>query len=454
MKKNQTDDLFEYKLKQDMARNAPLAARMRPRNLSEFVGQEEILREGSILRSSIKNDTIDSLILWGPPGSGKTTLARIMARETRSQFFSLSAVSSGVAQLREVVGKARELRSLYGKKSILFIDEIHRFNKAQQDAVLPFVENGLITLIGATTENPSFEVNSALLSRSRVYRLQRLSEEHIRTILQRALADNEKGFGNLTVEIDDAAWNFLQIQAQGDARVALNALEVAVTSSIPDENGIRKISLASLEDALQHRATLYDKNGEQHYDLISALHKSMRNSDPQAALYWLGRMIEGGEDPLYIARRVVRFASEDIGLADPQALVQAITAYHAIHFIGLPEGNLALAQAVVYMSGAPKSNSLYVAMSRVKEDIDRSPQLPVPLHLRNPVTSMMKEFGFGSGYKYAHDFPDHRAEMECLPENLRGREYFVPSPFGWEAEVMSPVKREKKRVRKASEQRR
>ena len=448
MKKKAHDDLFEYKLRQDMSRSAPLAARMRPRTLEEFVGQDDILKEGSVLRRSIKSDTTSSMIFWGPPGTGKTTLARIIARESKSQFFPISAVSSGVAELREVIAKARELRSLYGKKSILFIDEIHRFNKAQQDAVLPFVENGLVTLIGATTENPSFEVNSALLSRSRVYILQRLSDEHIRVILERALSDREKGLAEFNAHLDDDAMGFLILHAQGDARVALNALEVAVTSTPPDEENRRQVTITLMEDAIQHRATLYDKNGEQHFDLISALHKSMRNSDPDAALYWLGRMIEGGEDPLYIARRVVRFASEDVGLADPQALLQAVAAYQAVHFIGFPEGNLALAQAVVYMACAVKSNSLYVAMSRVKGDIEAFAQLPVPLHLRNPVTSLMKNTGYGKGYKYAHDFADHHTDMECLPENLRDREYFLPSSTGWEAEAMERLKGVKTRVKK------
>lgn len=436
MKKKQGDDLFDYKLRKDMAANAPLAARMRPRTLGEFMGQEEIIKEGSVLWKAIKEDTLTSMIFWGPPGSGKTTLARIIARESKSAFFPLSAVSSGVADLREVIGKAREIRSLHDKRTILFIDEIHRFNKAQQDAVLPFVENGLITLIGATTENPSFEVNSALLSRSRVYVLHRLSEEHLEQILRRALNDSERGLGKYRVSVDEDAFGFLLIQAQGDARVALNALELAVMTAPAGSEGEKRITIAMMEDALQHRATLYDKRGEQHYDLISALHKSMRNSDPDASLYWLGRMLEGGEDPLYIARRVVRFASEDVGLADPQALLQAVSAFQAVHFIGLPEGGLALAQAVVYMACAQKSNALYTAMGRVKEDIRNFPQLPVPLHLRNPVTSLMKEQHYGEGYKYAHSYPGHHTDMQCLPDNLKDRKYFIPSSQGWEAEAM------------------
>jgi putative ATPase len=434
MKKIKEEELFDHNLRKDLRQNAPLAARMRPRNLDEFVGHDDILGENSVLRRAIRDDAVGSVIFWGPPGSGKTTLARIIARESKSQFFPLSAVSAGVADLREVVRKARELRSLYNTKSILFIDEIHRFNKAQQDAVLPFVENGIINLIGATTENPSFEVNSALISRCRVYMLKRLREDQVESILKRALSDEERGLGRYKVDFQDDAWGFLLTMAQGDARVALNAIEMAVLSA-PADTEIRKINLAHVEDTIQHRATLYDKKGEMHYDLISALHKSMRNSDPDAALYWLGRMIEGGEDPLYIARRIVRFASEDVGLSDPQALVQALSAFQAVHFIGLPEGNLALAQAVVYMSLARKSNALYKAMNSVREDIARLPQYPVPLALRNPVTGLMKNEGFGRGYQYAHDFTGHYVPMDCMPENLRGKRYFFAGDDGWERDA-------------------
>jgi putative ATPase len=436
MKKKKEEELFDHGLRRDLRQNAPLAARMRPMSLDEFVGQDAILGEGSVLRRAIREDTVGSVIFWGPPGSGKTTLARIIARESKSQFFPLSAVSAGVADLREVVRKARELRSLHGMKSILFIDEIHRFNKAQQDAVLPFVENGIVNLIGATTENPSFEVNSALISRCRVYTLKRLTEEQVEAILKRALADGEKGLGRYEIRFEDDAWGFLLTMAQGDARVALNALEMAVLSAPSDTEGLRTISLAHIEDTIQHRATLYDKRGEMHYDLISALHKSMRNSDPDAALYWLGRMIEGGEDPLYIARRIVRFASEDVGLSDPQALTQALSAFQAVHFIGLPEGNLALAQAVVYMALARKSNALYRAMNSVRQDIVNLPQYPVPMVLRNAVTRLMKEEGYGKGYKYAHDFDDHYAPMECMPDNLKGKRYFHAQDAGWEKEAL------------------
>lgn len=439
MKKKQQNDLFDYKLRQDIISNAPLATRMRPQKLEDFIGQENILSSGSVLWKAIKEDKISSMIFWGPPGTGKTTLARIISRESKSQFFPISAVSSGVAELREIIKKSREIRSLYGTRAILFIDEIHRFNKAQQDAVLPFVENGLIILIGATTENPSFEVNSALLSRSRVYVFNRLTSSDINILLQRALKDQEKGLGKYNVKFDEDAWDFLILSSQGDARVALNTLEIAVKMYNSDSENMNSINIKHIEETLQHRATLYDKKGEQHYDLISALHKSMRNSDPDASLYWLGRMIEGGEDPLFIARRIIRFASEDIGLADPGAIVQAVSAYQVVHFIGLPECDVALAQAVVYMSCARKSNSLYTAIKSVKEDIASKQQLPVPLHLRNAVTDLMKGIGYGSGYKYAHDFPDKYADMDCLPENLRGKRYFFPSDYGWESEIAGRI---------------
>jgi len=448
MKKEKTEELFEYSLKKDLSRRAPLAARMRPGNLDEFVGQQEILKDGSVLRRAIKEDTTGSILFWGPPGTGKTTLARIIARESRSHFFPISAVSAGVADLREVIRKAKELRTLHGMKSILFIDEIHRFNKAQQDAVLPFVENGIVTLIGATTENPSFEVNSALLSRCRVYVLKALKEEELELILTRALQDRERGMGSYRVECDSEAWEFLKVMARGDARVALNVLELAVLSASEGEDGKRLISLSHMEETLQHRATLYDR--EQHFDLISALHKSMRNSDPQATIYWLGRMLEGGEDPLYIARRIVRFASEDIGLADPDALTQAISAYQAVHFIGLPEGELALAQAALYMAGAEKSNALYAGIQKVKQEIRENPHHPVPFSIRNAVTGLMKELGYGKGYMYAHDFPEGIASLDCLPEALRGREYYIPGQRGWERQAADRLNDLKNNLRKRS----
>ncbi len=434
-------DLFDYSLKKDMALSAPLASRMRPQALTEFVGQSDLLGKNSILARAIREDYVMSMILWGPPGCGKTTLARIIARESKAKFFPLSAVSAGVSDLRKVVAAARELRSLHSKRSIMFIDEIHRFNKAQQDAVLPFVENGLITLIGATTENPSFEVNNALLSRCRVYVLNPLQSEDLEIVLKRALADAEKGLAKYNPFIEDDAWNFLLTSAQGDARIALNALEYAVISGSVDESGGKRVvTLAVMEDALQHRAMLYDKNGEQHYDLISALHKSMRNSDPDATLYWLARMIAGGEDPLYIVRRIVRFASEDIGLADPNALVQAINAYNSVHFIGLPEGELAISQAAVYMALAPKSNALYKAMNNVKKDIKSEKWYAVPKHIRNPVTDLMKQEGYGKGYKYAHDYENSITSMTCLPEEIKDRVYFTPSESGWESSAYQKLK--------------
>jgi len=413
----------------------PLAARMRPRSFAEFVGQQHLVGEGRVLRKCIEADRMPSMIFWGPPGSGKTTLAHVIAGVTRSHFSPLSAVSAGVADLRRVVDEARRRLKASGQHTIMFIDEIHRFNKSQQDAILPYVENGVVTLIGATTENPSFEVISALLSRCRVFTLNSLTDQDIRHIVQRALQDQERGLGKLQVELAEDAFSHLVVIANGDARIALNALEMATQATAPDAQGKRNIDLATIEDALQHRSLLYDKSGEQHYDLISALHKCLRDSDPDAGLYWLGRMLEAGEDPLYIARRLVRFASEDVGMADPQALVIAMAAQQAVHFIGMPEGNLALAQAVVYLATAPKSNSLYAAYSRVKEDVEHTRNDPVPLHLRNPVTGLMQQMGYGKGYKYAHDFPGHYVEQEHLPKQLKGKRYYKPSDQGFETEV-------------------
>ncbi len=428
-------DIFESKSEERKVKEAPLAARMRPRNLTEFVGQEHLVGEGRVLRRSIERDQLPSIIFWGPPGSGKTTLAYVMASISHSHFSPLSAVAAGVADLRRIVEEARERRSLYQKRTILFIDEIHRFNKAQQDAVLPFVEDGTVTLIGATTENPSFEVISPLLSRCRVLTLGSLSEEEVGTILQRALEDEEWGLGGMGVELVPEALQHLLTMSQGDARIALNALEMSAFATEPDDQGRRRIGLPAIEEALQHPALLYDKGGEQHYNFISALHKSLRGSDPDASLYWLGRMLEAGEDPLYIARRLVRFASEDVGMADPQALVVAISAQQAVNFIGLPEGNLALAEAVVYLATAPKSNSLYQAYSQVQDDVRRTRNEPVPLHLRNPVTPLMKGLGYGSRYRYAHDYPGHFVKQQNLPDAVRGRRYYRPSNQGWEKEI-------------------
>ena len=433
-------DMFERRFEEEKDKEAPLAARMRPYNLQEFVGQEHLVGEGRVIRKAIEGGNVPSIILWGPPGSGKTTLAYIIASATKSHFSPISAVSAGVADLRRIIEEARERRGLYQQKTILFIDEIHRFNKAQQDAVLPFVEDGTITLIGATTENPSFEVVSPLLSRSQVLALNPLTEKQIRTIVLRALQDKEQGLGSLNVELTEEALAHLITMANKDARIALNILEIAALTTAPDKEGKRGISLETIEDAAQHRALRYDRVGDQHYDTISALHKSLRGSDPDAALYWLARMLEAGEDPLYIARRLVRFASEDVGMADPQALVVAMAAQQAVHFIGLPEGNLALAQAVVYLATAPKSNSLYQAYSRVQEEIKKGSSESVPLHLRNPVTPLMKKMGYGKGYKYAHNYPGHIVEQQNLPAALQGKRFYTPSDQGYEKQVTARLK--------------
>lgn len=425
----------------EVSETIPLAARMRPRNLAEFVGQEHLVGEGRVLRKVIDADQLPSMILWGPPGSGKTTLAYIIAKAIKAHFKPISAVSAGVADLRAIIEEAEKRLKFSRQRTILFIDEIHRFNKAQQDAVLPYVERGVVTLIGATTENPSFEVISPLLSRCRVFTLQPLNEQEMGLIVRRALEDEERGLGKLKVEIEKKALRHLITISNGDARVALNALEMATWATPPDEEGRRCLKLTTIEEALQHRALLYDKNGDQHYDLISALHKSLRGSDPDAALYWLGRMLEAGEDPLYIARRLVRFASEDVGMADPQALVIAVAAQQAVHFIGMPEGNLALAEAVTYLATAPKSNSLYRAYSQVQEDVAHSQNEPVPLHLRNPVTPLMSRLGYGKGYKYAHDYPEHFVEQEYLPPSMRGRHYYFPGEQGYEKEIGTRLKK-------------
>ncbi|MBT9162423.1 MAG: Replication-associated recombination protein A [Dehalococcoidia bacterium] len=427
--------LFDLHRDRQLEKEAPLPTRVRPRGFAEFVGQEHIVGEGRVLRKAIEQDLIPSMIFWGPPGSGKTTLAFVIAAVTSSHFSPISAVSAGVADLRRVIEEAKTRRGMHGQRTILFIDEIHRFNKAQQDAILPYVENGTITLIGATTENPSFEVISALLSRCRVFTLNMLNDEQIGLIIQHALEDRERGLGEMRVEVAEDALRHLITMSSGDARIALNTLEMAALTAAPDGEGMRRIELGAIEDALQHRALLYDKSGEEHYNIISALHKSLRGSDPDAALYWLGRMLEAGEDPLYIARRLVRFASEDVGLADPQALVQANAAQQAIHFIGMPEGNLALAQAVVYLAAAPKSNSLYKAYSRVQADVKETHPYSVPLHLRNPETHLMREVGYGKGYKYAHNFPGHFVKQQNLPDALKDRKYYQPSDQGFEREI-------------------
>jgi len=410
----------------------PLADRMRPRTLDEYVGQTHLMGAGSLLRRAIEADQLFSMIFWGPPGSGKTTLARIIAGAIQSHFASFSAVLSGVKEIRAVVDEARVQRQDHRKKTILFVDEIHRFNKAQQDAFLPHVESGLITLIGATTENPSFEVIAPLLSRSRVLLLNPFSDDELMLILEKALKDSERGLGELSLEIEPEAMAAIVWSADGDARAALNTLEATAPLVQTQKDHSRKITRALVEEAFQKKFLLYDKGGEEHYNLISALHKSLRGSDPDAALYWLGRMLAAGEDPLYIARRMVRFASEDVGNADPRALTVAISAMQAFQFIGLPEGELALAQAAVYLATASKSNALYTGYGRIKETISRTGTLPVPLHIRNAPTHLMKELGYGKGYLYAHNFEDAYVPQDFLPEKLKGETYYHPTDRGYE----------------------
>jgi len=424
---------------------APLADRMRPKNIDEFVGQPHVLGERKFLRRVIQSRQVVSMIFWGPPGSGKTTLGKIIAERTQSHFISFSAVLSGVQNIRNVVKEAKERLKNYHQRIILFVDEIHRFNKAQQDAFLPHVESGLITLMGATTENPSFEIISPLLSRTRIVVLNPLSPDEIEIVVKRALEDKERGLGTFGAHIDNDALSHIIAFANGDARRALNALEVVVLTSPPDSQGRRKINLEAAQEATQKRILLYDKSGEEHYNLISAFHKSMRGSDPDAALYWLARMIEAGEDPLYIARRMIRFASEDVGNADPKALGVAVSALHAFQVIGLPEGDLALAQTAVYLSTAPKSNALYKAYEEVKRDIGETGYLPVPLHIRNAPTSLMRKLGYGKGYKYAHNFPEGFVNQQYLPDDLKGRVYYLPSKRGYEAIIKDRLEKWRKR---------
>jgi putative ATPase len=415
--------------------DAPLADRIRPRTLDEILGQEEVLGPGRPLRRAIEQDTLRSLVLWGPPGSGKTTLAFVIRRLTSAHFEAMSAVLSGVKEVREILRAAEDRRRAQGRRTIVFIDEIHRFNKAQQDALLAHVESGDIVLIGATTENPSFEVNAALLSRSRVVVLKPLGAEQLLTVLREAVVDRERGLGALAAQVDEDALAFLADTSDGDARTALNVLELAVSTAEPDAQGRRHVDLAAMREAFARKALLYDRAGEEHYNIISALHKSIRNSDADAGLYWLARMLEAGEDPLYVARRLVRFASEDVGLADSQALVLAMAAQQAVHFIGLPEGALALAQLVVYLAAAPKSNAVYLAYAAAGKDALDTRAEPVPLWIRNATTGLMKDLGYGKGYRYAHDEKDGVAEMDCLPESLAGRRYYQPTDRGREKDL-------------------
>lgn len=417
----------------DRERTAPLASRLRPDNLDEYVGQKHLVGKGKLLRRLIEEDQVSSMIFWGPPGVGKTTLARIIATQTKAEFVEFSAVTSGIKEVKEVMNQAETNRRM-GIRTLLFTDEIHRFNKAQQDAFLPFVEKGSIILVGATTENPSFEINSALLSRCKVFILKALSEEDLTELLKHALK-SPKGLGNMDISIEDAHLSAIARFANGDARTALNTLEMAVFNGRMDEQAVLHVDEEILSQCMNRRSLLYDKNGEEHYNLISALHKSMRNSDPDAAVYWMCRMLDGGEEPLYIARRLIRFASEDIGMADSNALSVAVAAYQACHFLGMPECDVHLTHAVVYLSMAPKSNSLYRACEAVKADIRELPAEPVPLHICNAPTGLMKELDYGKGYQYAHDTEEKLTKMQCLPDSLADRRYYVPGTEGKERQV-------------------
>jgi len=423
------------KAPEESSDRVPLAARMRPRSLDEFVGQESILGPGRVLRRSIENDRLASMILWGPPGSGKTTLAQIIANSTNAHFAPLSAVSAGVADLRRVVESARKLQNFSGQRTVLFIDEIHRFNKGQQDAVLPHVENGIVTLIGATTENPGFQVNAALLSRCRVFRLEKLTRENILLLIERTLLDNDRGLGQLKVQAGaDTLWR-LASMADGDARIALTALELAVKNCVPTEAGIRHVTLQAIEDAMQQPALLYDRAGDMHYDLISAFIKSVRGSDPDASVYWLARMLEAGEDPLFVSRRLVILAAEDIGLADPQALILATACQQAVHFIGMPESYLPMTECTLYLATAPKSNTALSTYARARADVQETLSQPVPLHLRNAATGVDRAMGAGKDYQYSHDFDNHYVEQQYLPDGLAGRRYYEPGDQGTERAI-------------------
>lgn len=428
-------NLFTQNTDNILKKIAPLATRMRPRSFEEFFGQEHLLGPEHALRKIVKSDQIFSMILWGPPGSGKTTLALLISRITKSKFVHISAAMSGVSELRTAIHDADELLGMNGQKTIIFIDEIHRFSKSQQDVILPHVESGTITLIGATTENPSFEITGPLLSRSRVFTLKPINNDHMESILSRAIQDKEHGIGKLNPKVTKDAMSTLISLSGGDARIALNTIELAVTSADIDKSGLRNITVEIIQDVMQRSIPRYDKKGDQHYDLISAFIKSVRGSDPDGALYWLARMIDAGEDPLFIARRIVILASEDIGLADPRALSIAIATHQAIHFIGMPEGRIPLSEAAIYLATAPKSNSAYQAIDSALKDAKLTPNEPVPLHLRNAVTNLMEQEGYGHGYKYAHDYKDHFAAMQNRPDQIKNSTYYSPSNEGYEKKI-------------------
>jgi len=428
-------DLFEAARQQNLSKTAPLAYRLRPRTLDEIVGQKELIGPGKLLRRAIEADQLGSLIFFGPPGSGKTTLARVIANTTRAEFQQVNAVTSGVAELRRVIEESRERMAHYARRTILFIDEIHRFNKSQQDALLPAVEEGIVVLIGATTENPYFEVNGALLSRSRVFRLEPLEPQDIEELLLRALKDEERGLGQYRVNLESKALNHLIVTAGGDARVALNALELAVLSTPPDDGGVRQITLEIAEESIQRRAVRYDKDQDNHYDVISAFIKSVRGSDPDAAIHWMARMLDAGEDPRFIARRMVILAAEDIGLADPQALVVATSAVQALEFLGLPEARLPLAEAAIYLAAAPKSNAVICAIDQALADMRQKPTGEVPLHLRDTHYRGARDLGHGTDYQYPHDYPGNYIKQQYLPDQLLGQTYYRPSANGFEEQV-------------------